>query len=353
MGVIGCGEIAQIMHLPYLAELPEFEIAALCDVSPTVVDAVGERYRVVERYTDYRDLLAESEVDAVAVCTPDHVPVAQAAAEHGKHLLVEKPLAFSPAEADLVIDAAVTNRVMLMVGYMKRFDAAYEYAAERMRALDDIRFVRMHDFAGDFTAHQSLYTLVRAPEQPPGARYPDERTLRAALGPKAEDRWELYWSLLMLCTHDITVLRGVFGQPVTVESSAAIGESGVVSVFRYGSGATCLFEADSNASLVGWDEELVVYGQREVVSVAFPNPFIKHAETMVTVTASPGGIPTTTITPVSHDEAFRREWRHFAECVRTGNEPRTNGPDARADLELLADVVRAIPASTRKEVLTA
>jgi predicted dehydrogenase len=43
VGIIGCGEIAQIMHLPYLAELPQFDIGALCDLSPTVVNAIGER----------------------------------------------------------------------------------------------------------------------------------------------------------------------------------------------------------------------------------------------------------------------------------------------------------------------
>jgi predicted dehydrogenase len=354
MGVIGCGEVAQIMHLPYLDELPDFEIAAICDLSPTVVDAVGERFHVADRYTDYRDLLAEAAVDAVAVCTPDHAAVAQEAAQHGKHLFVEKPLAFSPAEADLVIDAAAANRVMLMVGYMKRFDAAYEYASGRIRALDDIRLVRMHDFAGDFSAHQPLYTLVRAPEQQDGARpHPAEQTLRATLGPQSEDSWELFLSLLTLCTHDMAVLRGALGQPETIEWSEAIGHSGVVSLFRYASGVACVFEADSNSSLVGWDEELVVYGQREVISVAFSNPFIKHAETVVTITASASGIPTKTTTPVSHDEAFRREWSHFAECARMGNEPRTSGSDARADIELLAHVVRAIPPSARKEVLTA
>lgn len=351
MGVIGCGEIAQIMHLPYLQELPQFEITALCDVSPIVVDAIGERFPSADRYTDYRDLLAEGTVDAVAVCTPDHATVAQESAEHGKHLFVEKPLAFSGAEAELVIDAAAANRVMLMVGYMKRFDTAYEYASERIRALDDIRLVRMHDFAGDFTAHQSLYTLVRGPEQNsrPG-QHPGEAALRAALGSQAEDRWRLYWSLLTLCTHDMAVLRGVFGQPEKIESSEAIGASGVVSVFRYSSGLACVFEADSKSGLVGWDEELVVYGQRGVISVTFPNPFIKHAATVVTEATSADGVPSVTTTPVSHDEPFRREWSHFADCVRTGEEPRTNGADARADIEFLADVVRAIPAPVGKEV---
>jgi len=56
VGVVGCGMIAQIMHLPYLSELPEFRLTALCDLSRTVVEAMGERFGVAARYTDYEDL---------------------------------------------------------------------------------------------------------------------------------------------------------------------------------------------------------------------------------------------------------------------------------------------------------
>ena len=61
VGVIGCGTVAQIMHLPYLHSLPDlFQIAALSDLSPSLLKALGERYGVPEarRFTDYRDLLA-------------------------------------------------------------------------------------------------------------------------------------------------------------------------------------------------------------------------------------------------------------------------------------------------------
>jgi len=65
VGVIGLGEIAQIMHLPYLRELEErYEIAAICDISPQLVARIGDLYGVDHRYTDFRALVAQPDLDA-------------------------------------------------------------------------------------------------------------------------------------------------------------------------------------------------------------------------------------------------------------------------------------------------
>src|SRR5919205_4036581 len=89
MGVAGCGEIAQIMHLPFLAELRDlFEVRAVCDISPGLVETVGDIFHVPHRYTSYADLIARDDVDAVAILTPDHAPIALMAAEAGKHIFV-------------------------------------------------------------------------------------------------------------------------------------------------------------------------------------------------------------------------------------------------------------------------
>src|SRR5687767_4158337 len=110
VGVVGSGSIAQIMHLPYLQELDDrFAIAALCDVSPATLEAVGERYGVPAhaRFADYRELCASDLVDAVLVCpSGSHVPPAIAALEAGKHVLVEKPLCYRLDEADALVAAA-------------------------------------------------------------------------------------------------------------------------------------------------------------------------------------------------------------------------------------------------------
>src|SRR6478752_219936 len=89
VGVIGCGLIAQVMHLHYLRELAEqFEIAALCDVSDTVREACARDYGVRRTCADSRDLIA-MDIDAVLVLTSgSHAPIAIAAADAGKHVLV-------------------------------------------------------------------------------------------------------------------------------------------------------------------------------------------------------------------------------------------------------------------------
>ena len=107
VGVVGCGLIAQVMHLPYLTELGDrFELAALCDVSETVAQRCGERFGVTSLHTSWEDLLAE-DLDAVMVLTSgDHAPIAIAAAQAGLHVFVEKPMALSSAECAAMVEAA-------------------------------------------------------------------------------------------------------------------------------------------------------------------------------------------------------------------------------------------------------
>ena len=103
VGVIGCGAIAQMMHLPYLRELDErFEIAALCDVDPVALAECGRRYGVSRLFADAESLLAEPLDAAFILTSGDHAPVTLAALERGLHVLVEKPLAYTLAETDEV-----------------------------------------------------------------------------------------------------------------------------------------------------------------------------------------------------------------------------------------------------------
>jgi predicted dehydrogenase len=95
IGIVGCGEVTQIMHLPSLNQLAEqFVVTALCDVSDTVLQVVSEQWRVEKRYHEYQELVAQDDVDAVLVANPDayHTEVALAAIAAGKHVLIEKPM---------------------------------------------------------------------------------------------------------------------------------------------------------------------------------------------------------------------------------------------------------------------
>jgi predicted dehydrogenase len=346
IGVVGCGQIAQVMHLRFLEELPQFRIAAVCDLSPKVVDAVGERYGVPVRCTDYSELVNREDIDAVAVLTMEHADVAVAAAEAGKHLFIEKPIGFSLAEADRVIAAVERAGVTAMIGYMKRYDPGYEYGAARMREMQDVRLIRVHDFAVDFSAHVPLFTLVTRDDV--SAADVTERkaaiaaTQREALGPTHASLSGLYSMLLMLASHDLTMLRGAFGAPSGVRYSDAVSTTELLSILDYGSGRRCVFEAGVGSHALWWDEQMTAYGRDQIVEIAFANPYVPYAPTVVTIRVNEDGSPVRKEIPVSHQEAFRREWLHFFECVRSRTAPRTTLADARADVELAIEMIRAI-----------
>src|SRR5437764_6239151 len=152
VGVIGCGEIAQWMHLPFLTELPGFRVTAVCDISPRVVEHVGERFGVERRFTGVHALLEHGDVDAVVIATPIHSDPAIAAAQAGKHVLIEKPMALNLAEAEAMVDAAEQAGVRLMVAYMKRYDPGYQYGRQLMQQMQDVRLIRSHDLNGPNSA---------------------------------------------------------------------------------------------------------------------------------------------------------------------------------------------------------
>src|SRR5258708_9843958 len=98
VGIVGCGEVGQIIHIPALQELRDlFSITALCDVSPSVLAAVGARCPGAALYPDYRKLVGDGAVDAVLVGNPDayHAEVVIAAIQAGNHVLLGKPIALT------------------------------------------------------------------------------------------------------------------------------------------------------------------------------------------------------------------------------------------------------------------
>ncbi|MCX7806727.1 MAG: Gfo/Idh/MocA family oxidoreductase, partial [Planctomycetota bacterium] len=95
VGIIGTGGIAQNQHMPGYQKCKDVEIVAVCDVNEAVAKAAAEKFKVPKVFSDYRDLVAMSDIDAVSVCTPNkfHAAPTIAALRAGKHVMVEKPIA--------------------------------------------------------------------------------------------------------------------------------------------------------------------------------------------------------------------------------------------------------------------
>ncbi|MCC6697068.1 MAG: Gfo/Idh/MocA family oxidoreductase [Candidatus Hydrogenedentes bacterium] len=131
--MIGCGAIAQRLHVPDYAVCPEAEIVALCDLVPSKAKLLAERYAPgAAVYTDYKKMLRNERIDGVTVALPNylHAPVTIDALRAGCHVMVEKPMAASPAEAQRMIDAAKKARKVLMVNQSQRRFAPHRKARE-------------------------------------------------------------------------------------------------------------------------------------------------------------------------------------------------------------------------------
>ena len=120
VGVIGAGVGA--LHLAAYKQIPEVEIVALAGLDDDRVKRVAAEYGVPQTYREYEQMLAAPNVDAVSVCLPNHLhmPVAIAALEAGKHVIVEKPLARNAAEGQAIVDAARAQDKVLMISFDKR-----------------------------------------------------------------------------------------------------------------------------------------------------------------------------------------------------------------------------------------
>jgi predicted dehydrogenase len=348
VGVVGCGLIAQVMHLPYLTELADqFEIAALCDVSESVARQCAERYGVSVVHTRWQDLIGE-ELDAVMVLTSgDHAPVAIAAAQAGRHVFVEKPMALSSAECARMIEAAEGADVRLMVGTMKRYDPAYERLAELMTDVrGDVRLARATTLESPFAPYVSHYQLL-AGDPPPAAvmqalQAADESALDGALGDADEQtRWCYRWILLDNLVHEFNALRGVLGEPTEVVS-ADLAQTCVSVNLRFGD-TDCHLSWVDLPGIARYKQEFAFYAPNRRLTLELPSPFLRNAPSRLLVE---GGEPGSAHSwereeIVSYEEAFKRELREFANCVGGGREPRTSGHDGMADLALCEAVARA------------
>jgi predicted dehydrogenase len=120
VGIIGCG--AGIFHLQGYQEEPRAKVVALAGLDTDRCQSLATKFDIPRIYRDYRELLEQDDVDAVSVAVPNnlHAPVAIAAFEAGKHVLIEKPLARNTEEAERMVAAAKKHGKILAVAFQRR-----------------------------------------------------------------------------------------------------------------------------------------------------------------------------------------------------------------------------------------
>ena len=320
LAVLGCGAIARRAHLPAL-KTAGADVVAFASRSLTSAEAAAAEWGSGAVTDDWRDVVSRDDVDGVVVCTPNrlHAEMAVAAAEAGKHVLVEKPMACTVDEADRMIDAARATNVLLMPAH-------------------NLRFVPPFVAVRDAVAAGRVGTVTG---------------VRAALGHGGPEGWapEAVWfrdadaagggALLDLGVHLADLVRAVLGDDV-VEVTAFVrgGTPGVedsgVALLRFAGGATGSIHASWEVR-PGPDHQLTVFGTEGTLHV--------DGRTPATLLPADGGeaVRLDVAEPPTDDP-----YRAFVRAVETGTDPPVTAADGRAALAVICAAYDA--AATGKAV---
>lgn len=148
VGVIGCGEVSQVVHIPTLGFLSDlFRVTYLCDVSDNALEHAKSKVvgGVAKTTRDPKELCASPEVDVVFVVnsTEYHADHAILALQSNKHVLVEKPAAFNVRDLQRIKATEKSSQGKVMVGYMRRYAAAFQTAIKEIGGIDKILYARV------------------------------------------------------------------------------------------------------------------------------------------------------------------------------------------------------------------
>lgn len=308
IGLIGAGRMGKVFAHTLAFTIPEVELLAVSDINPQTCQEAADRYGVKYASTDYRQLLQREDIDAVVIVTPTatHAEVIQAAAEAGKHIFSEKPLAQTLELCDQAIAAVEKAGVKLQLGFMRRFDPAYVMAKQRIDS-------------GEIGSP----VMFRAT-----SRDPRRTSLEFA-------RRENSGGMIMdMGVHDFDLARWLMGSEVVrVQSEGGclvypelkdVGDIDNAMInLKFANGSVGNIDISRNA-VYGYDIRTEVLGSKGGLLIG------KLQQTATLVMTSQG---------VTHDtvpyfmerfgEAYAAEIRDFVACIRENRPPSVTGLDAR------------------------
>jgi predicted dehydrogenase len=352
VGVVGAGLVAQAMHLHFLAHMSDrFDLVAVADPSATVQEALQRRYNLEWTGASHEELLEATKLDALLICSPaqTHAEATLAALERGLHVFVEKPMCVTLADADRVIAAQRRTGKVVQVGYMKRFDRAWEHMLERLPgSVERLRYVRVvvHDPEfGPFFAPADIVRGTDIPAEVIRAGREQLRTqVRQAVGADSPAVvTALEGAFLGSLVHDVNLVHGLLerlGEPLPAE----VIDGDWWNEGRAVAGAVRLSNGSRWDS--AWIQLLDIYEYREVVSfffddevhtLSFPSPWLKQSPTRYEASSSRNGARVVD-TFESYEESFARELAHFHDCVVNQAECRTPPEQARVDIDVLTQM---------------
>lgn len=360
VGVIGAGEVAQVIHLPTLSLLSHlYRVLSICDVSSKTAQHCAAKFHIGEATTDPYKVINDSRIDVIFILTSDefHAEYTIAALQAGKNVMVEKPLTLSLPAAQRIIDAEKKtggkNRVF--VGYMRRYAPSFTGAFLReVASIPEILYARVRDMSGPnafFVDQSGTFQLKNADDIPDGATQARNKLLdelyREAF-PNAPngvvtDEMKKYCRFLgSLGSHDLSLMREALGGllPASI-AGVSVNDPFYSAIFKFkdirqGENKEFAVTYESGIdSVAEFDAHLAIYGKNKRVSIQYDSPYVKGLPIKVRVEeVNEHGEKQFKEIISSYEDAYTAELKEMYDCFVNGKAIKTSAEDAMNDLKL-------------------
>ena len=342
LGYVGCGFMAQKVHIPNFTSLPNCELIGLAEVRPELGGKVQQRWEIPRLYTDHTELAADPEIEAVAVSADFALQgeIAKDLLSAGKQVFMEKPMAVSVEQAESIVAAGKAAGTKLMVGYMKRYDAGNELVRSKVDEfretgeLGGMTYVRNHGFCGEWICNLDTPMVtsdIPKPDAP--AQTPDW----------LPSEWvRPYLSYLQQYTHNINLLRWLLdaGDQAHVKL-VDLDDNGCSGIVIFDMAGVRVTLETGRVSHYQWDEHTQIYFEDGWVHTWAPPLLLKNTPAEVEIYRA--GETQEISRPIPKPQwtwAYRREAEYFIENIRNDIPFRSSGEDTLTDVRLFEDIYR-------------
>lgn len=345
-GYIGCGFVAQNIHIPNFSVQPNCRFVALAEPRKELAETVARRYGIQKIYRNHEELAADPQIEAVGVSAPYalQAKIADDLLRAGKHVFMEKPMAVSIARADSIVATVKKGKARLMVGYMKRYDAGnilLKKQLEKWRSTGEVGrvlYARNHGFGGNWVyAQDPNVPFDRSSDAPP----PSPNECPSWL---PQEHQNSYLGYLQQWTHNVNLLRFFLGdtEGTTKVKSVQLDKDGMTGIVVLEINGMRAVVESAYMKYHGWEEHTQIYFEGGWLRTQAPA--LMHKETSATVeiyrSAKDNQPPQLIQEYAPPTWSYREEAKHFLEKVRSGEPFHSSAEDTYYDVKLFEEIYR-------------
>ncbi|EMD00747.1 hypothetical protein BAUCODRAFT_29104 [Baudoinia panamericana UAMH 10762] len=357
VGIIGCGEVAQTVHIPNLNHMNDyFRITWLCDTSGEALEHCQRKVAgsPPPRTTkDAFELCEASDVDVVFVLSLNefHAPHTVLALDNGKTAFVEKPMALCNRDVQLILEAERKSKGTVMVGYMRRYAAVFEDALKELDSMEKVTYARVRDIisrnayfvdqSGTFPKRFTDYTPEDSQELKSRTADLNQQGLEHDLGITVTEEASKMWFLLGgLGSHDLSLMREALGMPQSVLGCSLNANVPFWTVLFQYPGFVCSYESGID-EIPRFDAHLEVYSPTKQVTVQYDTPYVKGLPVTMTVRENVEGVYNERFVRKTYEDPYTLEMKQLHQLVTEGKAVKTTAEDAANDLRIFQMIMEA------------